>query len=113
MTCSSNGYPYAKGIYYRRKENDDYRPLGLMALRVSFLKTPEHHEVYCDKFFASHDLLVKATGTVRDAKAGSCPQKSLKDVERKNVFHYKCDGRPTHAGGTTMQSSVSSNHLIH
>ncbi|KAH6932643.1 hypothetical protein HPB50_008227 [Hyalomma asiaticum] len=91
-------------------------------MRASVLQTPEQHEVYCDKFFTSHGSLAKladqgirVTRTVRDTRTGGCPLKSLKYVEwkKEEFFHYKCDGRSTHAGGTTMQSSVSSNYLSH
>ncbi|XP_040078605.1 uncharacterized protein LOC120850225 [Ixodes scapularis] len=68
---------------------------------VSVLSSPEQHEDYFDNFFTSYGLLTKladeairATGTVRETRMGSCPLRSQKDIaqEERGAFDYKRDG---------------------
>ena len=105
--CGNDGFPYHVQIYTGKSE--DKSPLGQRVVQtmVDVVKTaskPERHELYCDNFFTSYELLcnladqkMKAIGTVREnrLKGANRAMKTKKDMKKTNrgSFDYRCDGK--------------------
>ena len=91
--CGESGYCFNFSLYCGKKSNDyeNTRSLGsrVVMKMLSTVDNPSFHVVYFDNFFTSHSLLVqlrekgfRATGTVRDARTGSCPLKPVKEMDK-------------------------------
>jgi len=78
VMAGKDGYPYHLKIYTGREEADRSSPLGTrvvqnMIAAVEHHTTIQHHHLFFDNFFTSHQLLkeladngVRATGTIRE-----------------------------------------------
>ena len=93
--AGTDGYPYALEIYTGKSSGEVTRPLGFLVVDgllapVKRLSHPARHTVYFDNFFTSYELLrhlhkdgFKATGTIRQNRAGGAQRDLLSDAELK------------------------------
>ena len=107
--CGSDGYPYHVSIYTGKSNDATAGPLGMRVVQsmvdvVKMHSDSEIHELYCDNFFTSYELMnvlaeqkMKAIGTVRENRTkGACKamisNKEMKKAARGS-YDYRCDGR--------------------
>ena len=99
--CSSNGYCYAFDTYCGAQQqtpvSSEKMPLGskVVLQLLSNVPHPSDHTVFFDNFFTCYDLLVnlqrkgfRATGTLRENRAGRPPLPSSKDLKKKPRGHF-------------------------
>lgn len=99
--CSAEGYlyqfmPYG-GANLEKQKNEYGLGTQVVLDLLSFVKDPEHHNIFFDNFFSSYKLftILKqrgyfATGTIRENRTNKCPLESSKSISKKKRGSFSC-----------------------
>jgi hypothetical protein len=100
--CGDSGYCFNFSLYCGKEAVQSNNPLGTRVVTnmLSVVDDPFGYTIHFDNYFSSYDLLkilkdngFRATGTIRDNRAGKCPLKSVKEVEKskRGMYDHRFD----------------------